>query len=147
MDSISQFFTHNLVYDFHCKPWTNSIRTISDEDTDVMNFPSLRRLHHKSNLRSLLLENEVVMYPSTSNECREGHTSRGGRSIRKDDNLHSILDSQRSLKTYPIQRFLVTGKALVLRESNVDSTGLPFGVRCLEVLHSIHLFNRKYRRG
>jgi hypothetical protein len=76
MDSISQIFTHNLAYDFHRKPWTNSIRTISDEDTDVVNLPSLRRLHHKSNLRSLLLENEVMMYPSTGNEAGEGHTSR-----------------------------------------------------------------------
>jgi hypothetical protein len=141
----SQALPNNLVDDLQRKPRADRVRSVADEHTQVVNLTGLASVDQESDLRALLLHEQVLVHATRRNERRERHAVRAGRAVREDDDLDAVVDRLARLAAHALERELVARQAFGLGERNVDGDRRPRGVRDLEALHRLHLLERDDR--
>ena len=104
----SQAFPSNFVDDLHHQPRAHSVCSVTYKHAKVMNLPCLGRLDHERDLRTFLLQNEMVVNATTGDERRQRDARGAGLSIGEDDDFDTLVDGFGGLPADPVERNLVS---------------------------------------
>jgi hypothetical protein len=125
----------------------DTVRTITDENANMVNLLRLARLDHDRDLPALLLADEVVVHTSRSNGGGDRNTVRPDSAVGEDENPNALDGSLERFVADASQGCFVAGDAFGLVKGRVDGAGLPGGVGAAEVLEDGRLFDREDGRG
>ncbi|KAI6759055.1 hypothetical protein HG531_013816 [Fusarium graminearum] len=123
----------------------DSISTVTEEDTHVMDLTSLSSLNNKSSHGSPLVADKVMVNHGRSQNSRNGYSVSRGVTIRQNNNTVPSLDGGRGLVADLVEMLDVALNSLVLGESQINSLDSPLGVLVGHVLDGIKLLDREDR--
>ncbi|CAG1970743.1 unnamed protein product [Fusarium graminearum] len=142
---LDETLTVQLENTLHSKVGVDSISTVTEEDTHVMDLTSLSSLNNKSSHGSPLVADKVMVNHGRSQNSRNGYSVSRGVTIRQNNNTVPSLDGGRGLVADLVEMLDVALNSLVLGESQINSLDSPLGVLVGHVLDGIKLLDREDR--
>ena len=111
----------------------DSISTVANKDTHVVNLTSFGGLDHKSGEGPPLVANHVVVNHAGTQEGRDSNAVGTGLAVGQDENLVALLDGFGGRIADTVECFDVSGNTIDLGEGDVNRGGGPVRVNLVDL--------------